>query len=1298
MRIAMMQSIEARLSELVIRCEELHRQGRTVSAADLCADCPELLEDLQERLRVLRDLGPLLDTSTEIDRTDPSGVVAGGWAGEDYEILGELGRGGMGVVYRAFDRRRGQVVALKALPRLGPLALYRFKREFRALADVAHPNLVALHEVVSDGADWFFTMELVEGVDFLTHVRPGGGAPRLDRLRRAIRQLAEGVTALHAAGKLHRDLKSSNVRVTPSGRVVILDFGLAAELGPDGQHQSTEQHILGTVAYMSPEQSAGLPVGPATDWYSVGVIIYEALTGHLPFTGTLLEVLARKQNSEPPPPGALVGGTNEDLDALCLELLRREPRARPTGHEILQRLEDGPPKSECVAPSLIPGCQQQSLVGRDRHLRTLAAAFDEVIGGRAVALFIHGRSGQGKTTLARHFLDELVARDAAVVLTGRCYERESVPYKALDSVVDALAQYLKHIPVHEARELLPRDILSLARVFPVLGCVKAIAGAPRRPYEVPDLQELRRRAFAALRELLARLGDRRHLVLHIDDLQWGDLDSAALLIELLRPPAPPVLLFLGIYRSEDENTSPFLKQLREVPKDAFDRRYLAVGALAPFEARDLALALLGREDPQTRDLANTIARESQGHPLFVHELSRRLEVDIRNPNRSGPASDVTLDDVLWARIGRLPEEARRLLEVVAVSGHPLGQSEACRAAGLGAEASSALALLRSERLVRGRGPAESSVIETYHDSIRESVTTHLAAPLLRDHHIRLALVLETSGGSDPESLAIHFRGGDRPERAGEYYVAAADQAVESLAFDRAANLYRQALSLPTSDDANRLSLREMLAHALANSGRGAEAAEVYMAAAEATTTARALDLRREAAGQLLMSGHIDEGLVVLRDVLRAVGIRFPSTLRRTLLSLLIEQVSLRLRGLGFRPRDEAQIPGVELAQIDTCWSAAVGLSNIDIIRGAYFQSRSLILALRAGEMFRIARALALEAAHASTRGGSDCRHPAKVLRVADRIIGQFNQPYTTGLLWLARGIVAYLECRHGEAQDFLGRAAETLSRNAPGGVWEVDTSNIYTLWSLADMGEIAELVQRRSVLLREARDRGDLYAEANLSTYTMPIARLSAGEPDEAAADLNSVMSRWSQRGYYLQHKNALVAKVMIELYRQAGSGLSAWNSISREWQMYSASMLHRVKFNRIDIHQLRGRSAVAAARCTADPRDLLRIAHTDARQLESEKTPYSMAMANVVRAGVAAVSGDLGRARIRLLEAPGKFEALGLRLWASAARRRLGELLGGDEGRELVARADAWMTAQTIRDPARITAMLIPGFRHPDG
>lgn len=145
----------------------------------------------------------------------------------------------------------------------------------------------------------------------------------------------------------------------------------------------------------------------------------------------------------------------------------------------------------------------------------------------------------GKSTVVEHFLNRLMGERRAVILTGRCYDRESMPYKAFDGVIDSLTRYLRTLPASEVKALLPADVLTIARLFPVLQRVGEIENAPPLAFDIPDPLELRRRAIAALRELLGRLATHVPLVVHIDDLHWADADSIALGQVLLRRPGAP---------------------------------------------------------------------------------------------------------------------------------------------------------------------------------------------------------------------------------------------------------------------------------------------------------------------------------------------------------------------------------------------------------------------------------------------------------------------------------------------------------------------------------------------------------------------------------------------------------------------------------------------------------------------------------------------------------------------------------------------------------------------------------------
>ncbi len=293
---------------------------------------------------------------------------------ERFEIVREIGAGGMGVVFEAVDLEQDTRVALKTMQRLRPLELYRFKQEFRSLANIVHPNLIRLYELVSDGREWFYTMELVDGQDFLAHVRPMpeidvveddptmsiradslGDIMDYERLRKATFQLVEGVHTLHRRGKLHRDIKPSNVLVRGDGRVLLLDFGLVKDLADDTESKdrdirdylgtdyymesiATDGRVVGSIPYMAPEQAAGGTLTEASDWYAVGVVLFEALTGSRPFNGTAEEVLLGKQKKDPPRPTDLVPKLPEDLARICSALLSREPEDRPSGDELLEAL------------------------------------------------------------------------------------------------------------------------------------------------------------------------------------------------------------------------------------------------------------------------------------------------------------------------------------------------------------------------------------------------------------------------------------------------------------------------------------------------------------------------------------------------------------------------------------------------------------------------------------------------------------------------------------------------------------------------------------------------------------------------------------------------------------------------------------------------------------------------------------------------------------------------------------------------------------------------------------------------
>ena len=1270
-----------------------------------------------------------------------------------FQILRRVGVGGMGVVYEALDRERNLKVALKTLRNWSQDFFLRFKHEFRALQDIHHPNLVNLGELFEEQGQWFFTMELVDGVELLRWLRGDEAAPmkmlELDdpspalappddastglhappededvaptrdvpraqlealnagtagdakiadrrRIRPAFAQIARGLCALHDAQRVHRDIKPSNILVTADGQVKILDFGLVTELNP--RFAEEPDRIVGTFNYMAPEQAASAPVGPAADWYAVGVILYQALTGRLPFAGPPSEVLLRKRGLTPRRPRDLVRDVPMDLDRLCVDLLAIAPKLRPTGSEVLRRLqaaEDGNWNRDLISSSNI-------FVGRNGELSTLRGAFVEARQGKTTTVLIHGESGVGKSTVVRRFADSIAGE--ALVFFGRCYERESVPYKAVDDLVDAISHHLASLPPAEMARLLPDDAFLLGQVFPVL---RSLTGARPENVILSDPREQRTRTFEALRELLTRLSKQQPLVLVIDDLQWADADSLELLTEVLRCPS---LMLVATLRGEREGEGATLSQQQLEQHLRGVVRKLHLASLPPDDARALVDKLLHNAAERRSDQepaeesaldATAIAREAGGHPLFIDELIRgRLFLGEARPER--------LEDALWARIQRLPMSEQRLLQLVTIAGAPITQEVAARAAErdfgpFGEE----LSRLRAAHLVRTAGARRSDVVEAYHDRVRSAVMAQLAPAARTDWHRRLAVALEAQHHEgehntvDAEALATHWQGAGETVKAAAYAKRAADAAAHALAFDRAARLYRFALSLCGEPNAETRKLQALLGEALTNAGRGRDAAAAFLAAADGAPEVAAegeeapLLLRRRAADQLLRSGYIDEALEVVGEVLRATGMKLPSSPTRALLQLLARRAQIRLRpsGLGFHERAESEIDRETLTRIDVCWSMGAGLGLVDNVRGSYFQSRGLLLALKAGEPFRVSRAIASEACFSSSAGGPSHTRTMKLLSAAETLSARVSNPHAAAWAAGASGVAAVLEGRWTTALEQCERAESIFHDQCVGVAWELALMRWFSLWALAYRGELDELSRRVPLRIRDAEGRGDLNAVIGHSTGLAGLVWLAADDPDEARRRGEESMARWSHKTFHVEHWWNLLGQVQVDLYR--GEGAAAHRRVTESWPGLKQSLLLMVQLTRLEATHLRARAALQAA-ASAQPseaRALHAAAARDARKITGERMPWSTPLGRLIEAALSAKKGDAERAVRLLSEAETGLDEANMPLHAACARWQKGRLLGGDEGRRLVESAAAWMKERKIQRPERMAAMLAPGF-----
>jgi serine/threonine protein kinase/tetratricopeptide (TPR) repeat protein len=1268
---------------------------------------------------------------------------------ERYKVRRRLGAGGFGIVYEADDSLLGGTVALKVLHRQDGSALYRFKNEFRSLAHLKHPNLVALHELATEGGRWFYTMDLISGVDIVTFVRgvdgnrsdQGDAGPSrpeassrreetfiasqietrviergsergiivedadrppsarpplaqppfdLDRLRDAFAQLAHGVAVLHEAGKVHRDIKPSNVLVDGNGRVVLLDFGVLAELDDD---VASADRVIGTPLYMAPEQALGVAIGSACDWYGVGCVLYMALTGRPPIRGrSSADVLARKLFETPPPPRLVAADVPDDLDELCMALLAREARDRPSDTEVLRRLSVGQRSSSSGMSSAAPPIS--GFVGRVQELDVLSHAYRRVRDGRAFLVTVRGRSGIGKTTLVRRFLEQARRADRRVVaLTGSCYERESVPHKALDALVDSLRRHLRRLSEAELSAVLPRNLHALARLFPVFEDV--MKPDSQRADEIRDAIELRRRAVAALRELLARIADRSLVVLFIDDLQWGDADSVSVLAEILAPPDPPrVLLVLG-YRNEDVTRNDQLKDLDTIAAGPHvDRVDIELGGLAEGEARTLMEQLLDDGAiAMDRAQSEKVLHESGGVPFQLIELVSFLRMA-----RESDASDTQLvpqpgldgslvDALVRARASLLAPGARCLLEIICVSGQPLARASALRAASLDSAAvQSSLEALDAARLIRTTFSGDSSRIETFHDRVREAVVGGLAPDVLAERHSRIARALEAEAGCDPERLSAHLCAAGEVERARTYVELAADRATRALAFERAVRLYRLALELSGNSQA----LRAKHADALANAGHGAAAGRAYLGAVAGARGDEVLDLKRRAAEQLLRSGHVDEALPIVEKVLADVGLRIPATLALSVASLLVQRAKLRIRGFGFHERRD--VPADELRKIDVCWALGNGMGGIDIIRGADFQARHLWLALRAGEPYRISRALAWEGVLMAMEGGAGGLERASVIAARSmELAKQIAHPHALAWATASEAIRSFCLGNWSSARIHSEESVSLFREHCADIGWEVGSIEMwFWLPALRWLGDFAPFLRRAAPCAKEGVERGDLYTATGVRTHVLPHAHLMEDQPDDALREGREAIAQLSQDRWLTQHWCNAVTQAHASLYAmRLGRAL---DGLERDGKRIQHSMQTRMQLMRIQLLDVRARVMVAAAREDKGRRKaLLTAAERDAARLEREGLGWANALAAAARGGAAAVRGDLEQARTAYERAARVFTTLDMQVHALAARAKIAQVEGGEARRVERARCLGQIAERGVRNAERYAEMLLP-------
>ncbi len=734
-----------------------------------------------------------------------------------YKVLEKLGEGGKGVVFKAEDTRLGRTVAIKVIKGEGldQESFARFEQEAKATAGLSHPNIAAIYDIGQEGESHYLVLEFVDGPNLggLIRAQPGARCDAATTLRIGS-QVCQALEYAHSHGILHRDIKPENIMITSAGLPKLMDFGLARALG--GPSLTQRGVIIGTPAYLPPEQALGKRSDARSDLYSLGCVLYEMITGRPPFHGDEpVKVIFSHINDLPIMPRKLAPEIPEALEQVILKLLAKDPDRRyESARELLQALKSvkeaaeaeparvGVPIEEKAAgkmPTPEPRWAQ-ALVDREQEIRLLRARLDAALRGEGGLVFITGVAGIGKTRLAYELRSYAKLRGTQCLM-GKGGEREgAVPYQPWSDLIKEYVRWAPPLLVFKAAGTFATELVKLVpELGEKLGTVPPAVPAPSAQQHV--------RLYEAVTQFFVNISKEVPLVLFLDDLQWFDDASMELLHHVARAIITEHLLVVGAYRDlELDDQRSLSRTVAEINRERLFHA-IPLKRLAFEHVLQMIRQTFGEKVPG--ELPDLVYSKTEGNPFFVEEVLRSLvEEGALYPVEKGwgvkNLSDVHvprgIKEVLGKRLECLDEESCHVLSAAAVIGREFSFPVLREITGL--DENRLIDMIDKclqARLVVARHILGEEVYAFADTQLRDVLYEDISPVRRRRQHMKVGEAVEkvyTKKINDyVEALAYHFLEGNDLSKAIDYCQKAGDKAAMLFAWGQARRYYETALQL-----------------------------------------------------------------------------------------------------------------------------------------------------------------------------------------------------------------------------------------------------------------------------------------------------------------------------------------------------------------------------------------------------------------------------------------------------------------------------------------------------------------------